>query len=192
LSPTTEWLVALITTLAPLDRASPDREFPGWTETSDERLARYGSIAADLSTFVLDPETKPAFGGDAGRARTAALLLAIAYHESGFAKDVDLGPCYRGPRGRSSRCDSGMSACVLQIHLGNGKTPEGWTQADLFADRRKCFAAGLRLVRASLGACRHLPLRDRLSAYASGSCAHGAEASRALMDLAERLSTTPR
>lgn len=192
MSGTTEWLVALITTLAPLDRASPDREFPGWTETVEERRARYVGIASDLEAFVFDPETKPAFGGDGGRARTAALLLAIAYHESGFAKDVDLGPCYRGLRGRSSRCDSGMSACLLQIHLGNGKTPEGWTQADLFADRKKCFAVGLRLVRGSLGACRQLPLRDRLSAYASGSCARGAEASRALMDLAERLSTIPR
>jgi hypothetical protein len=192
MSATTEWLVALLTTLAPLDRESPDREFPGWTETTSEREARYRSIASDLETFVFDPETKPAFAGESGRGRTAALLLAIAYHESGFAKDVDQGPCYRGPRGRNTRCDSGMSACLLQIHLGNGKTPEGWTQADLFADRKKCFAAGLRLVRASFGACRDLPLRDRLSAYASGSCAHGAEASRALMDLAERLATTPR
>jgi hypothetical protein len=188
----TDWLFGLIATLAPLDRVSPDREFPGWTETVEQRSARYTSIASDLETFVFDPETKPAFAGETGREQTAALLLAIAYHESGFAKDVDLGPCYRGPKGRGSRCDSGMSACLLQIHLGTGKTPEGWTQAELFADRKKCFATGLRLVRGSLGACRHLPIRDRLSAYASGSCDRGAEASRALMDLAQRLGTKPR
>lgn len=185
----TEWLFGILALAAPLDRASPDREFPGFEETVDERSARYTSIAADLERFVFAEETKPVFAGPHGRARTAALLLSIAYHESGFAKDVDVGPCYRGKSGKSSRCDSGMSACLMQLHIGDGKTAEGWTQADLFADRTKCFAAGLRLVRGSFGACRALPLRHRLAAYASGSCAHGHAASEALMDMAERFAT---
>ena len=185
----TEWLFGIIAFAAPLDRVSPDRQFPGFEESTEQRRDRYESIAADLERFTFDPDTKPVFSGDHGRARTAALLLSIAYHESGFAKDVDLGPCWRGKNGRSTRCDSGMSACLMQLHIGNGKTPEGYDQAALFADRTKCFRAGLRLVRGSFGACRALPLVHRLNAYASGSCERGHDASKALMDMSDRFVT---
>ncbi len=181
-----EWLLALMTAFAPPERADTEDHFPGWAETSSERRERYASLSNDLYTFVYDPETKPLYGGKKGRARTAALLLAIAYHESGFARDVDEGPCYRGKHGTSKRCDSGVSACLMQIHLGKGTTPEGWTQSDLFEDRRKCFSAGLRLIRKSFLACRALPMKHRLNAYASGSCARGHAGSERLMALGER------
>jgi hypothetical protein len=184
-----EWLLALMVAFAPPERAARHDQFPGWEETSDERRERYASIGRDLYAYVYDPETKPVFGGKKGRARTAALLLAIAYHESGFAKDVDKGPCYRGKNGNSARCDSGLSACLMQIHIGEGSTPEGWKKKDLFADRKKCFASGLRLIRKSFSACRSLPMKHRLNAYASGSCSKGQSGSERLMALADKFST---
>ncbi len=184
-----DWLLALMVAFAPPERAARHDQFPGWEETPDQRRERYAMIGRDLYEFVYDPETKPIFGGKKGRARTAALLLAISYHESGFAKDVDIGPCYRGKNGQSARCDSGISACMMQIHIGNGQTVEGWTKKDLFADRKKCFAAGLRLIRKSFSACRKLPMKHRLNAYASGSCSKGQAGSERLMALADKFTT---
>jgi hypothetical protein len=77
----------------------------------------------------------------------------------------------------------------MQIHLGDGTTPEGHTQKDLFEDRKKCFGAGLRLIRRSFSAYRSLPMKHRLNAYASGSCAKGHDGSERLMNLAEKFAT---
>jgi hypothetical protein len=189
MSQVADWLLALMVAFAPPERAARHDQFPGWEETVDERKLRYAEIGRDLYSYVYHPDTKPIFGGAKGRARTASLLLAIAYHESGFAKDVDKGPCYRGKSGNSTRCDSGMSACLMQIHLGDGTTPEGHTQKDLFADRKKCFGAGLRLIRRSFSACKSLPMKHRLNAYASGSCSKGHEGSERLMNMAEKFAT---
>jgi hypothetical protein len=186
MSTMTEWIVAIIVSAASPERAATEDAFPGWAETVAERKARYASIANDMEEFVFDEKTRPVFGGPHGRARTAALLLAVAYHESGFMKDVDIGPCYRGKNGQSTRCDSSKSACLMQIRVADGKTPEGYTREELFQDRKKCFRAGLRLLRSSLGMCRHLPLKHRLAAYASGSCDKGLEGSEMLMNLAEK------
>lgn len=183
----TEWLLAIIVSVANPERAATEDPFPGWAETVAERRERFTAIAADLESFVFDEKTRPVFGGAHGRARTAALVLAVAYHESGFMKDVDIGPCYRGKNGQSTRCDSGKSACLMQIRIADGKTPEGYTREELFKDRRKCFESGLRLLRSSLGMCKHLPLKHRLAAYASGSCDKGWEGSEVLMSLAEKL-----
>ncbi len=188
----TEWLLAMLVAAAPPERAATEEAFPGWAETAEERKARYQAIADDAHAVVFDKATRPLFGGPHGRARTGALLLAVAYHESGLKKDVDVGPCYRGKSGKSTRCDSGRSACLMQIKVADGKTPEGWTQADLFADRKKCFRAGLRLLRSSMGLCKHLPLKHRLAAYASGSCEKGHAGSEALITLAERFMTVSR
>jgi hypothetical protein len=182
----TEWLLAIIVSAASPERAATEDAFPGWAETVAERKERFTSIASDLEAFVFDEKTRPVFGGDHGRARTAALVLAVAYHESGFMKDVDIGPCYRGKSGQSARCDSGKSACLMQIRIADGKTPEGYTREELFKDRRKCFEAGLRLLRSSLGMCKHLPLKHRLAAYASGSCDKGLDGSERLMALADK------
>jgi len=186
MSTMTEWIVAIIVSAASPERAATEDAFPGWSETVAERKGRYASIARDVEELVFDEKTRPVFGGPHGRARTAALLLAVAYHESGFMKDVDIGPCYRGKSGQSTRCDSGKSACLMQIRIADGKTPEGYTREDLFQDRKKCFRAGLRLLRSSLGMCKHLPLKHRLAAYASGSCDKGLPGSEVLMSLAEK------
>lgn len=185
----TTWLLALMSTFAPPERAAIERPFPGWQESVEDRRARYEAIASAVRNVAYDPEEKPVFGGPHGRARTAALLLAIAWHESGYARDVDLGPCWRGRSNDSSRCDFGRAHCLLQVHARDGKTREGWTPAELVADREKCFRAGLHLVQSSFAACRANPAKHRLCAYASGRCSAGQAGSERLLSLAERFAT---
>lgn len=162
------WLATIMVSAAPPE--GPRRSVPGWEETPDARRTRYGAIAEAAARVALDPATPPLFAGAQGRAQTAALLLAIAHHESGFAPDVDQGPCYRGP-GYVGRCDGGASACLMQVRVGDGQTREGWTRDELFADREKCFRAGLAIARRSARACALLPPLHRMTAYASGGCA---------------------
>lgn len=158
--------------LAPPGKLAALPQYAGFEETAEERTSRYESFAADVAEVVKEGAPLP------GRSKTAtgALLLALAFEESGFAKDADVGPaCYRGKDGKNARCDSGRSACALQVNLGKGKTPEGWTQADLFADRKKCLRVGLRLARRSFSACASMGATHLLDAYASGLCGLGVE-----------------
>jgi hypothetical protein len=62
----------------------------------------------------------------------------------------------------------------------------GYSGQDLVSDRELCFSTGLRIMRRSFSACKNLPLSDRLSAYASGNCENGREASRRRMAVAIR------
>ena len=135
--------------LAPPERLAILPAFPGWAETVDQRTARYESIANDIAAVVLDPEEKPLYGGPQGRGQTAALIVAVAFMESGFAPDVDKGPCYRGKDGKGLRCDSGRSASIMQIMVGDGRTKDGWKKADLFQDRTKAVRAALHLMHMS-------------------------------------------
>jgi len=79
----------------------------------------------------------------------------------------------------------------MQLRVGKGSTPEGWSHADLVADRTKCFRAGYRLLRRSIGACRRLPPLDWLSAYARGQCAEGEPTSHALIGPAFQVRSAP-
>lgn len=186
LSVAAKWILGLLLGVAPPADYAKRKAIPGWEETEAERRARYDEIAQAVWQVAFDPAEPPLWSGADGRSRTAALLVAIAYHESELAKDVDKGPCYRGGN-RTQRCDGGRAACLLQINVGDGKTAEGWTKADLFADRLKCLRAGLRLVRQSFVSCSALPQGFWLNAYASGTCARGYERSQQRMDLAATL-----
>jgi hypothetical protein len=158
------WAVAFMLAVAP----------PGpWRgEPREETVARYQAIAVDAVAVAYDPDTPPLFTGPGGRARTVALLLSVAFHESSFRKDVDLGV---GPHARG---DSGLSWCLMQIQVADGRTIEGFAGPDLVRDRKLCFTTGLAALRRSLLACRANPMAERLSAYTSGSCSRGAEQSR--------------
>jgi hypothetical protein len=156
------YLVAAMVGWVPV-YAQPDHE------TRDEVIDRYESIARDAATVALDPDETPLFDGPDGRARTALLMLSVASFESGYRKRVDDG------RGRG---DNGHSFCLMQIRVGTGATREGWTGPDLVEDRTRCFRAALHILRTSFGICHSAPLEDRLSAYASGSCTAGTEASK--------------
>ncbi len=183
------WLLEIMSLTAPPERAATEKPMPGWAETVEERRDRYAAIADAARAVAFDPNERPVFGGKHARARTAALLVAIAYHESGFARDVDLGPCYRGKADDGKRCDEGRAACLMQIHISDGQTAEGYTRDELFADRTKCFRSGLHLVRRSFQACRELPEKHRLASYASGTCKGGLRGSEELMALYGKFST---
>jgi hypothetical protein len=180
------WLLSVMVWKAPPEKYAALPQFPGWKETAGERLERYRSIAADLAAVVLDPDERMAYRGARSRERTAALLLALAFMESGFAKDVDKGPCYRGRDGTFARCDGGLSACMLQIRVGAGTTSEGWSREELFADRRKCFRAALHKARRAMSSCVRRGPDALLNAYASGSCDRGLHESRERLAMARR------
>lgn len=174
LNPVIAWLVGLMVQVAPPEVLAAKPQLPLHEETAEQKVARYTDIAEDLYLVLYDPKTVSLFRGPSGRAQTAVLVLGVAFHESGFANDVDKGPCFRGvANGRDyhARCDGGVAACMLQIEVGDGTTKEGWSKGELFADRQKCIRAGLGLMRRSMNACRTSPLEQRLSVYAQGSCA---------------------
>lgn len=188
------WILALLLLLSPPEKRADfqkntSRVLPAeQRETTEEGRARYAEIARDLTAVLFEEETKPLFKGKRGREHTAAVVLAVAHMESGFRKDVDLGA------GKLGRGDHGRSWCLLQVQAGvTGTVPSGndvtraYTGKDLVADRKKCFRAGLEMLRQSLSACKDAPLKDRLAVYASGSCDKGLAESRLRMALAGRI-----
>jgi hypothetical protein len=150
-------------------------------ESKEDAKDRYESIALDLAKVVYNPNSKPIFNGKYGRARTAMLMISVAFFESGFRRDIDYG------LGKFARGDKGKSWCLMQMHIGNGKTPEGWSGQDLVQDRTKCFTAGLNAMRRSFSACRKQDTLDRLSAYATGSCKDNQTESRSRVGFAVTL-----
>ncbi|HEU4411694.1 MAG TPA: transglycosylase SLT domain-containing protein [Polyangiaceae bacterium] len=107
--------------------------------------------------------SEPLFPGSDGRTHTAALLVAVAYHESRFD------PKAVGDKGRSFG--------LFQLQRGGASN---FTPA--VAARRS-----LAFLRSSRNACRDRPEDERLAAYVSGRCDRGLEASRARMRLGRSL-----
>jgi hypothetical protein len=186
-----QWIFMLMTLVAPPDRLASRPQWPGWVETAAEKEERYAAIAQALYEVEYDPSEKPLYGGPMGRAMTAATVLAVLYHESGFARDVDQGPCYQG-KGAPMRCDGGRSACMAQIQIGEGTTTlrshgiAGLTKADLFADRKLCFKVAQHLIRRSFVACAKQGPNAKLNAYASGVCTLGQDRSIEILSIARR------
>lgn len=183
-------LVAAMSSHAPPARLSAAPSWPGWSETAEARAERYRGIAEAAVEVAYDPRERALFQGPHGRKRTASLLLAIAFFESGYAPDVDRGPCYpaRDTKTGLVRCDGGRSACLLQIQVGAGTTAEGWTRDELFADRVKCFRAGLHLARKSFTKCGpKLGAAGALNAYATGACETPSDAGRVRLSFGEKL-----
>ncbi len=166
MTPIAAWLLALMTWKAAPARMAALPQFKGYEESASEKQARYEAFASDIERVAFDVAETPLFGGSDGRARTAVVILSVAYHEGGWALDVDLGPCAKIP----GRCDGGLSACTMQIRIGTGTTAEGWTQADLFGDRRKCFRAGMHRLQRSFRSCAKLGSEHSFDAYAAGKC----------------------
>jgi hypothetical protein len=136
-------------------------------ESAAQGRARYEAIAQAIAEASLDPRERPLFDGADGRLRTAALLLSISFHESHWRRDVDLGLGRYGPRGGR------RYHCLMQIAVDRGKTAEGWTAAQLVADRERCMRAGLHILQRGRRLCDRAGPRAFLNHYASGYCDRG-------------------
>ena len=185
------WIIAFM--VAKVPPGAP--QYGGLAETKAETQARYDSIAKDLSEVVVNEP--PFYGGAHGYARTASVMLSVAFFESAFSKKVDIG-LLKG--------DAGNSVCLMQLNVGKGRTrswnkvtgkwampadkpddvEQGWTAAELIADRKKCFLAAQRLMRTSIASCSRLGPLESLRTYTSGSCNGGSDASRRRMSVAIR------
>jgi hypothetical protein len=147
-------------------------------EPIQEVETRYESIAKAAIAANYDASVPPLW---VSRAASTILTLSVAKDESDFRADVFSGV---GPKARG---DHGRSFCLMQVQLGDGSITVGdeeWTGDDLLADPTKCMTAGVQKLRGSLGTCREVEFRDRLSAYITGSCQAASWRSRLRVDRA--------
>lgn len=161
------WLLTVMLVTVPPGKSRVPQEA---RETAVQGKARYAAIARTIAQVSLDPKEKPLFSGPDGRRKTAALMLAIAYYESHWRRDVDLGI---GPRARGG---GGRYHCMMQIGVPKGKTPEGWTPKQLVQSRQRCFRRGLHLLQRGRRLCDSAGPRAFLNHYASGYCNGGKKA----------------
>jgi hypothetical protein len=161
------WVLSLLTVLAPPARMAALPSYPGWHETAEQWTQREQAIAADVAAV-------------AGSREEAALLVAVAWHESALAADVDRGPCYQGRA--HQRCDGGRAVSIWQLQGADAD------RAIWQASRRAAALEARRRLRLSARACvpRYGAL-GALRAYASGTCRAGKEASASMVRLARRL-----
>jgi hypothetical protein len=148
-------------------------------EPLDEAEKRYESIAEDLAAIVNDENEPPLFSGPAGREATAVMLSAIAWHESGFRRDVDA--C----KGARSKGDDGRSLGLLQVMAGPNH--EGHSADEICGDRRLALRLGLHVLRRAKENCAKGGPRSWLQSYAAGSCSTPSNASRDVCTAFERV-----
>ena len=159
------WLLGVMLATMPPGKF---KEPPAAVEPEEETRARYEGLSRALAEVVLDPEERSLYPGPDGRRQTAALMLSLAFHESGFRRDIDLGLGKKPHAGR-------QYWCVMQVGVDGKPTPEGWTGADLTADRRKCFRAALHKLQQTRGSCKAQGPDAWLRSYAAGDCSRGAK-----------------
>ena len=186
-TPISAWIFTLMVTLLPVEKGAAVPTPKDNRETVEEREDRYHGIAKAIEEVVFDDNEEPLFKGEDGRRKTAALLVAVTYFESGgWNKVVDFGI---GPRGRG---DGGTSHCLAQVRLSPGmSTRHGYSAEDLTFDRAKCFRAALAIARDSFRSCGpNVPLDRKLAVYASGRCDAGLKESATRMKTAQRIFKT--
>lgn len=190
------WLIAAMVRILPPDAAAatalPFTDGSGAApvvrgETAEERRARYDVIGLLTAGVVLE---------DAGGSYdVAAQALGAFIHESRLDPDVYYGPCAK----MKGRCPGG-AVCIAQIEMASWeRTREGWSRVDIARDPEKCIREAVRRLRGSVGKCAReqraagvsKPLW-LLSAYASGNCDNGHQASAEILGIAWRVAMTPR
>jgi hypothetical protein len=165
------WILTVMLATVPPGRARFPEEAK---ETREAGLERYEAIAQAIARVTLDPRESPLYAGEEGRAKTAALLLALSYHESSWRRDVDYGLGNHAHGG-------GRYHCVLQVAV-DGTTLEGWNERDLVESRELCVRAALHILQRSRGGCREHGPDAWLRLYASGDCTRGRHAIRKRLD----------
>jgi hypothetical protein len=150
-------------------------------ETEDEATARYETIADDVTAVAMDESEAPLFSGPAGREATGLLLAAVAWHESGYRRDVD--QC----EGHLARGDHGHSVGLLQIF--SGPNYEGHTAKEICEDRRLAIRLGLHVLRRAKDACSRGGPSAWLRGYASGSCTAGYASARQVCNAFESIAS---
>ena len=137
------------------------------TEATQNRAERLASQIWDVVTQ--SPELP--FDGDGAREATAAMLLAIAHHESGLREDIE--DCSRCD-GRDATCDRGKSIGMYQLHQGAAWF--GHPRASICADNELATALALKVLLANRRGGHALAI---FNGYASGNMANrGAAAAR--------------
>ncbi len=142
------WLMAAV----PPDDYEAAFTYPEAAQSAEDVTVRYGEIAEDIAAVVVH-DVAPA-----GRRHAAALLTAIAWHESRFARDVDEGPC-APDRVAKGWCDFGRAVSMFQIQ----------NHPELEGHRRDAARLALRVAQGSFRACRNLPREARLAQYTGGT-----------------------
>ena len=98
--------------------------------TPDKYSASYEDIANDITTVVLDSKEPSIWKSDTTKARTAIILVSLAFHESRFRAYVDDGRCNDANWRKSSEgiklmgnggaCDGGNARSMWQVHTSAG------------------------------------------------------------------------
>lgn len=147
-------------------------------EPLSEAQKRYEEMAADIAEVAFEEDEAPLFDGPAGREATALLLTAIAWHESGFRKDVETchGPIAKGDQGRS----------IGLFQIIRGPNREGHSAKEICSDRKLQVRLGLHVLRRAKEFCGGPPL-VWLQAYGSGRCNLSHRASRNMCAAFERV-----
>lgn len=120
-----------------------------------QKEVRIWDITQDISIVTLDERPDNPWP-------LAVKVATWAASESiGFNRNVDMG---------TRRGDSGRSWCIMQIHVVNNITQQGWTGPDLIKERTRCIRAGIDVMNWSQKVCKNSPENLQLAAYASGRC----------------------
>lgn len=140
---------------------------PAWVLVAMALLApgRDHQVLASAIARVVSSE-RPIFRDDDDKRKTSALVIAVAYRESGFVL---------GAVG-----DGGHSFCAMQIHDSSGGSRA------LLEDADACIRKGLAMLRISVRACPEHPI----AWYASGP--RGCENARAQRISRDRTSIAQR
>lgn len=180
LKPVVSWLFGTMLAAVPPERLSYGRTYAEAVESADQTKARYEEFASVVARVAYDPAEKPVFSGPDGRARTAALMLSVAFFESGFRRDVALG------QGKHARGDNGRSCTPWQFNIGAGKNMYGHTCEELLRDPEQAARDALGVLRSAMYVCADLPVEERLSLYTTGRCEPGQPGAKARFATASR------
>lgn len=201
----------------PLKAACSESPKPSWSplygsfvrqESRDEGLRRYLEIARSIEKVAAEA-TKPTLVDEVEQAAMwpwaaedlSRALATIAFHESGYRRDVQtgvgrsaLGDCgYWNAKGQKVSAEEGKvtgaqylcrSVCLVQINTGGlAGTRYGMTGKDLVGlDRaaiEKCFAAGARAFSNARGRCAPTRTADwfrkAIASYGTGKACETAD-----------------